>query len=148
MNKLTNKREKSRIHHPWPVPMEVKPSAIEGRGLFTKVPLRARQKIGEFAGERITQDEGRKRAKTRKQIAIVEIHNGQAIDAGNETTGFRFINHSCSPNTFLRIIRERAELYTLHPINAGTELTVNCHPSHHQGTLSCKCGTATCRQFL
>jgi len=148
MNNIPRKRQQQRMHHAWPVPMEVKPSAIEGRGLFTKVPLRARQKIGEFTGERITQDEGRKRAKTRKQIAIVEIHNGQAIDAGNETTGFRFINHSCSPNTFLRIIRERAEFYTLHPITAGTELTVNCHPSHHNGTLTCKCGTATCRQFL
>jgi SET domain-containing protein len=148
MNNVPTKRQKPCMHHPWPVPMEVKPSAIEGRGLFTKVPLRARQKIGEFTGERITQYEGRKRAKTRKQIAIVEINNGKAIDAGKETTGFRFINHSCSPNTFLRIIRERAEFYTLHPITAGTELTVNCHPSHHNNTLRCKCGSAICRQFL
>ncbi|MDH5564933.1 MAG: SET domain-containing protein-lysine N-methyltransferase [Nitrospirota bacterium] len=148
MNDLPKKRKKQHRHHPWPVPMEVKPSYIEGAGLFTKVPLRARQKIGELTGELISQREGRKRAKTRKQIAIVELNNGKAIDAGNETTGFRFINHSCSPNTFLRIIKERAELYALRPITAGTELTVNCHPSHHKGTLPCKCGSATCRQFL
>jgi len=148
MNNLPKKGQKSRMHHSWPTPMEVKPSTIEGRGLFTKVSLQARQKIGEFTGERITQDEGRKRAQTRKQIAIVELNNGKAIDAGNETTGFRFINHSCSPNTFLRIISERVEFYALRPIKAGTELTVNCHPSHHNGTLPCKCGSATCQLLL
>ena len=148
MKTVPKERQKQRMPHPWPVPMEVKPSAIQGRGLFTKVPLRARQKIGEFTGELISQREGRKRAKALKQIAIVEINNGKAIDAGNETTGFRFINHSCSPNTFLRIIKEHAEFYALHPITAGTELTVNCHPSHHNGTLPCQCGSVICSGIL
>ena len=128
--------------------MEVKPSYIEGHGLFTKVSLRPRQKIGEFAGERISQREGRRRAKTQKWIVIVELNNKQSIDAANESAGFRFINHSYSPNTFLRVIEERAEFYALHPIKAGTELTVDCYPSHHNGTLPCKCRNATCRGTL
>ena len=128
--------------------MEVKPSRIEGRGLFTKVSLGKRQKIGEFTGERISKHEGRRRAKSQRWIAIVEINDRLAIDATKETSGFRFINHSCSPNTFMRIIRERAEFYTLGPIKAGTELTVDCHPSHHNGTLRCQCGSATCRGQL
>ena len=128
--------------------MTVKPSPIEGRGLFTTVSLRARQKIGEFTGERITQREGRRRAKTKKWIAIVEINHTLAIDASKETSGFRFMNHSCAPNTFIRIIREHAEFYALHPIKAGTELTVDCYPSHHNGTLSCKCRSAICRGAL
>lgn len=112
------------------------------------IPLRARQKIGEFTGERISHREGRKRAKTRKWIAIVEINHRLSLDATNETSGFRFINHSCSPNTFMRIIGERAEFYTLRPLLAGTELTVDCHPSHHNGTLLCQCGSSTCRGKL
>ena len=132
----------------WPVPMEVKPSTIEGRGLFTKVPLRAKQKIGEFTGERISLREGRRRAKLQKWIAIVELNHHLAIDATQETSGFRFINHSCSPNTFMRICRERAEFYALHPIKAGTELTVDCHPSHHNGTLPCQCQSVACRGRL
>ncbi len=132
----------------WPVPMEVKPSGIEGRGLFTKVPLRSRQKIGEYEGERITQREGRRRAKIQKWIAIVEVNNGKSIDGAAETTGFRFINHSCTPNTFMRIIRERAEFYALHPIKAGTELTLDYGDSHHNGKLPCTCGSRTCRRFL
>jgi SET domain-containing protein len=128
--------------------MEVKPSSIEGCGLFTKVLLRLRQKIGEFEGERITQQEGRRRAKSQKRIAIVEVNNGKSIDAGRETTGFRFINHSCTPNTFMRIIGERAEFYALHTTKAGTELTLDYGDSHHDGTLPCTCGSAQCRRFL
>jgi uncharacterized protein len=128
--------------------MEVKRSGIEGRGLFTKVPLRPRQKIGEYEGERITQREGRRRAKSQKCIAIVEVNNRQSIDGAKETTGFRFINHSCTPNTFMRIIGERAEFYALHPITAGTELTLDYGDSHHNGTLPCTCQTSNCRNFI
>jgi len=128
--------------------MDVKPSDIEGRGLFTKVTLRARQKIGEYTGELISQREGRKRAKTQKWIAIVEVNNGKSIDGAKEATGFRFINHSCAPNTFMRITGERAEFYALHPIKAGTELTLDYGDSHHNGKLPCTCRTAKCRRFL
>ncbi len=148
MRKKSKNTQQRTAHHQWPVPMVVKPSLIEGRGLFTKIPLRKRQKIGEFTGERITQREGRRRAKKRQCIAIVEINHQIAIDATNERSGFRFINHSCSPNTFMRIIGERAEFYSRYPIPADTELTVDCHPSHHDGTLPCRCGSEACRGVL
>ena len=148
MKKVLQKHPQPSTRQHWPVLVKVKPSCIEGRGLFTKVPLRARQKIGEFTGERISQREGRRRAKKQKWIAILELNHIQAIDAAKETSGFRFMNHSCSPNTFMRIIGERAEFYALRSITAGTELTVDCHPSHHNGTLPCKCGSATCRGML
>lgn len=132
----------------WPVSMSVKPSRIEGQGLFTNVSLQARQKIGEFTGRLVTQSKARRRAKTQRWIAIVEVNNGKAIDASLETSGFRFINHSCTPNTFLRIVGERAEFYALRPIPANTELTLDCHPSHHNGKLPCHCQSANCRGFL
>jgi len=128
--------------------MEVKTSTIDGLGLFTKVRLQQRQKIGEYEGERITQREGRKRAKVQKCIAIVEVNNRKSIDGARETTGFRFINHSCTPNTFMRIIGERAEFYALHPIKAGTELTLDYGDSHHNGKLPCTCASLKCRRFL
>ena len=128
--------------------MEVKPSSIDGLGLFTKVALRARQKIGEYAGELISQREGRRRAKTQKWIAIVEVNNGKSIDGAKETTGFRFINHACTPNTFMRTIGERAEFYALHPIKAGTELTLDYGDSHHNGKLPCTCQSPKCRGLI
>ncbi|MGD9852345.1 MAG: SET domain-containing protein [Nitrospirales bacterium] len=129
----------------FPVPMEIRPSRIEGLGLFTKVSLRARQKIGEYEGELISRREGRRRAKTQHKIAVVEVNNNKAIDGEKQTGGFRFINHSCSPNTFMRIIGERAEFYALRPLKAGTELTLDYKDSHHDGKLPCRCGGPACR---
>lgn len=128
--------------------MEVKPSRIEGLGLFTKVTLRAKQKIGEYEGELISQREGRRRAKTQPKIAVVEVNNRKAIDGEKQPGGFRFINHSCSPNTFMRIIGERAEFYALRPLKAGTELTLDYKYSHHNGTLPCRCQSPKCRGFV
>jgi len=145
---MPSNNKTTRSHRSWPVPMEVKRNRIEGRGLFTKVPLRARQRIGEFTGERISQHKGRRRAKTQKWIAILELNHKRGIDAAKKTAGFRFVNHCCSPNTFMRIIVERAAFYALHGTRAGTELTVDCHPSHHNGTLPCKYGSAVCRGIL
>ncbi|GJL52223.1 MAG: SET domain-containing protein-lysine N-methyltransferase [Nitrospirales bacterium] len=132
----------------WPVKMIEKPSLINGKGLFAAEPLPARRKIGEFEGEVISQREARRRAKTQRHIAIVEVNNKKAIDAAQQKHGFRFINHSCTPNTFMRIFRERAEFYTLRHIKKGEELTCNYGETHHEGTLRCTCRSQTCRQFL
>ncbi|GJL65344.1 MAG: SET domain-containing protein-lysine N-methyltransferase [Nitrospirales bacterium] len=128
--------------------MMVKPSPIDGKGLFAAEPLPARRKIGEFEGELISQREARRRAKTQRHIAIVEVNNKKAIDAAKQQHGFRFINHSCTPNTFMRIFRERAEFYTLRRIRMGEELTCNYGETHHEGMLRCRCRSQTCRQFL
>ncbi|GJL54000.1 MAG: SET domain-containing protein-lysine N-methyltransferase [Nitrospirales bacterium] len=128
--------------------MSVKPSRIDGHGLFAAEPLAARKKIGEFEGELISQREARRRAKTQRHIAIVEVNNGKAIDASKQQAGFRFINHSCSPNTYMRIVHERAEFYTLRRIKKGEELTCHYGDTHHEGTRQCTCHSQTCRQFL
>ena len=132
----------------WPVQMLVKTSPIHRRGLFANEPLKARQKIGEFEGEVISQREARRRAKRQRHIAIVEVNNGKAIDAAKQKVGFRFINHSCNPNTFMRIVGERAEFYTLRRIKVGEELTCNYGETHHEGTRPCRCSSRKCRQFL
>ncbi|MCA9472615.1 MAG: SET domain-containing protein-lysine N-methyltransferase [Nitrospirales bacterium] len=126
----------------------VQPSPINGKGLFAAEPIRARQKIGEFEGEVISQRVARRRAKTRRHIAIVEVNNGKAIDAAGQKHGFRFINHSCSPNTYMRIIRERVEFYSLRHIKVGEELTCHYGESHHEGLRRCTCQSANCRLFL
>ena len=128
--------------------MAVKPSLIDGKGLFANQLINSRQKIGEFEGETISRREARRRAKSQRHIAIVEVNNGKAIDAAKLVHGFRFINHSCTPNTFMRIFRERAEFYSLRRIKTGEELTCNYGETHHEGMLKCTCRSLKCRQFL
>lgn len=122
-------------------------SRFSGRGLFAGGPIKARAKIGEYEGERITLAEARRRAKGRAIVAIVELER-HALDAKGMRRGFRYINHSCDPNTFFRCTPDRAEVYALRAIRAGEELTCDYGESQHEGQLRCRCGSAKCRGFL
>ena len=124
--------------------LRVGPSRIVGKGLFAGTRIARRAKIGEFEGEVIGLREARKRAKGRSIIAIVELER-HALDATASPRGFRFINHSCAPNTFFRCTPTRAEVYALRDIAAGEELTVDYGESHHNGRLRCACGARSCR---
>ena len=119
-------------------------SGIVGRGLYAGSRIRARAKIGEFEGEQVSVREARRRAKSMDVIAIVEVGNF-ALDATESKRGFRFINHSCNPNTFTRVTDTRAEFYALRDIARGEELTVDYEESHHNGKLPCRCGAPNCR---
>jgi len=127
--------------------LEVRPSRIVGQGLFAGTPIPRRAKVGEFEGEVIGLREARRRAKGQRIIAIVELER-HALDATRMKHGFRFINHSCEPNTFFRITPERAEIYALRDIARGEELTVDYGESQHEGKLPCRCGAARCRGRL
>lgn len=123
-------------------------SAIDGTGLFTDAAIPARTKIGEFTGERISLREARRRAKGLKKIAIVEM-DSQAIDESTKSGGpFRYINHSCEPNSYIRIAYNRVEFYSRRAIRAGEELTCDYGDTQHEGTLPCRCKSRKCRKFL
>jgi uncharacterized protein len=128
--------------------LRIAKSSIQGKGLFTNVALRARQKIGEFTGERISLREARKRAKGAKRIAIVEVSDTVALDGTRRGGPFSFINHSCDSNVFIRIAFGRAEFYARKNIDAGDELTCDYVDSHHNGRLPCRCGSLKCRKFI
>ena len=125
----------------------VAPSRLVGKGLFTSVRIPARAKIGDFEGERIGLAEARRRAKGRRIVAIVELDK-HALDATDSPRGFRFINHSCAPNTYIRCTPVRAEFYALRDIRPGEELTADYGETQHDGRLRCRCGAAACRGFL
>lgn len=127
--------------------LKVGRSRLVGRGLFAGTPIPRRAKIGEYEGEVIGLREARRRAKGRAVIAIVELER-HAIDGAVTRHGFRFINHSCEPNTFMRCTPERAEFYALRDIARGEELTVDYIESQHGGRLRCRCGAGNCRGYL
>lgn len=127
--------------------LAVGPSSITGRGLFAGCFIPARAKIGEFEGEVITIAEARRRAAGLRVVAIVELAR-KAIDARGMRSGFRYINHSCAPNAFMRRTGNRAEFYALRAIRKGEEVTVDYEDSHHEGRLRCRCGSPHCRGWI
>jgi SET domain-containing protein len=127
---------------------EVKRSPIDGRGLFAATAVPARRKLGEMIGTVIGAREARRRARRRKRIAIVEIGDGKAVDAAFGGNQFRFTNHSCTPNAFIRICYGRVEIWSKRKIRAGEEITCNYGKSQHDGKLRCRCAQPGCQGFL
>jgi len=124
--------------------VRVEPSRIDGLGAFADQDIPARRKIGEIRGESISVREARRRAKGAARIMIVELSERRAIDASSSTDPLRYTNHSCQPNVVLRIRQGRVEIYAMRDVAVGEELTANYGPTHHEGTLTCRCGAPAC----
>ena len=123
-------------------------SRIAGRGLFALTELPARRKLGELGGELISEREARRRARGRASVMIVEFGDGTALDASRLGSDFKYVNHSCEPNAYMRLCRGRVEFYSLRRIEAGEELTCNYGETHHDGRLPCRCRSARCKGAL
>ena len=128
--------------------IESKKSRIDGLGAFAMMKIPSKKKIGNLGGEIINLKEARKRAMQTKRIAMVEFGDGRALDASVNSNELRYINHSCSPNTFMRVCYGRVEFYSLKPIKKGEELTCDYGPTHHDGKLKCSCGSPNCKGYL
>lgn len=128
--------------------LSVKPSPIDGHGVFAAEPIPARRKIGEMRGELISVAEARRRIKGRARIHMVEVSERRAIDATDSNGPLRYVNHSCQPNAVLRIRQGRAEFYAIRDIEPGEELTADYGESHHEGRLRCACGAPNCKGRL
>jgi uncharacterized protein len=81
-------------------------------------------------------------------VNMVEFGNGYALNAGVNANDLRFINHSCNPNTYMRVTQNRVEFYTLRTIKKGEELSTNYGETHHDGKLPCGCGAKNCKGFI
>ena len=129
-------------------PLEVKNSRIDGKGAFALKAIPARRKLGNMGGEIISVREARKRVKQLKRVSMVEFGDGRALDASVNPNDLRYINHSCDPNTYLRVCYSKVEFWSLRKIKKGEELTCDYGETHHDGKLPCRCGAKNCRGFI
>ena len=128
--------------------LQVKKSTIDGKGVFALEAIKQRKKIGDLGGEIISTREARRLVKQVKRIALVEFGNGKSLNANSNSNELRYVNHSCTPNTYMRVCYDRVEFYCLRPIKCHEELTCNYGPTHHDGKLACKCGSKNCKGFI
>ena len=126
-------------------PLKIGRSKIHGHGVFSQKSIPARKKIGSLAGLVISKKQGRIRAKNNESVSLVELWNGKTLDASVQSNELRFVNHSCSPNVFMRNIGFHVEFYAIRPIDPEEELTCNYGPTHHDGRRRCNCGMPACK---
>ncbi|MBC7904871.1 MAG: SET domain-containing protein-lysine N-methyltransferase [Gemmatimonadaceae bacterium] len=129
-------------------PLRVAKSKIAGKGAYAIENIPARKKLGDLGGVIITLREARRLVKDLGVINMVEFGNGHALNASLNPNDLRFINHSCGPNTYMRVTHNRVEFYTLRKIKKGEELTCDYGETHHDGKLPCRCGAPNCRKFI
>ncbi|WNG29124.1 SET domain-containing protein [Cystobacter fuscus] len=137
-------------------PFVLRPSSIQGQGAFATRPIKKGERIIEYLGERITQDEADERyddsAMARHHTFLFSVDDDTVIDAAREGNDARFINHSCAPNCQAFLEDERIYIYALRDIAVGEELsydygyerTEDMGPEE-EALYVCRCGAPNCR---
>jgi SET domain-containing protein len=128
--------------------IEVRPSSIDGKGCFATVPFRARHKVAELTGERISRVEASRRMRGKRRLHICAIDAYWNVDSSRGGNGTMFVNHCCAPNCFMRVTRGHIIIYALRDIEAGEELTLDYGETYHDDSKLCRCGAPTCRVTL
>ena len=138
----------------------VRRSKIQGRGVYASRDIAEGERIIEYTGLLITNeeadaqcdDEGMRRHHT----FVFSIDDKHCVDAsvgGNEA---RFINHSCEPNAFTRVVRSRIFVIAGRDIAKGEEVLYDYWyttddsytPDDLRRMYPCRCGVETCRGTL
>jgi len=124
--------------------LEIRHSAIEGKGCFAARRFRRREKIAEYTGERISNAEANRRAH-RRRLRICAINDRWSLDGSRGGNGTHYINHSCQPNAFMKILYNHILFIALHEIEPGEEITIDYETTLHSDRKRCGCGAEGCR---
>jgi SET domain-containing protein len=124
--------------------LQIAASAIEGKGCFATKHFKRRRKIAEYTGERISNAEANRRAK-RKRLRICALNNRWSLDGSRGGNGTHYINHSCEPNAFMKVVYNHILFIALRDINPGEEITIDYESTLHSDSKRCACGACNCR---
>jgi len=124
--------------------LSIEKSAIEGRGCFSTTSFKRGRKIAAYTGERITTAEAKRRAGRRK-LRICAINQRWSLDGSRGGNGTHYINHSCRPNAYMKILYGHILFIALRDIRAGEEITIDYQSTLHSDKKRCTCGAPLCR---
>lgn len=138
--------------------IEVRQSKLHGNGLFAACSIRAGSLIVEYVGERISKEEGQRRAAEQLsrarttgegQVYLFELDAEYDLDGSAGANVARYANHSCEPNCEMQNLNGHLWLVAQREIKAGEELTFDYgydmtgyfeHPCH--------CGQRGCCGYI
>ncbi len=137
-------------------PFELRKSAIQGLGAFATRQIRSGQRIIEYTGEHIGNDEADRRYDDEKMkrhhTFLFIVNSKEIIDAAVGGNDARFINHSCDPNAEAVVEGKRIFIYALRTIRPGEEVLYDYqyerttdHTDEDEKFYKCRCGAENCR---
>lgn len=131
--------------------LRVRRSGIDRMGVFAAQNIPAGVKVIEYAGERISRRETRRRflkdvnGRGGKRNYLFQIDSYWTVDGASGGNGAELINHSCAPNMKARLLRRRIWLTSIRKIRKGEELGYDYKFSKKAAAVRCHCGSANCR---
>jgi len=127
-----------------PVPIQQlvrRRSPIAGWGVRTRVAIPKNTRIIDYAGELITHRESarRERAHLRAgRIWCFTVNRRVVRDASVGGNLARFINHTCRPNCYVRVIGRTIWICASRPIKPGEELSYD-YNTKGTARIRCRC---------
>jgi len=136
-----------------------KKSSIHGFGIFAKMNIPKGTRIIEYVGEKITKAEAERRgpllieyAKKHKQsgsVYIFVLNKKYDIDGHVSYNTAKYINHSCSPNCEVDVIRGAIWVIALREIKKNEELFYNYgYDLDFYDEHPCRCKSLPCPGFI
>jgi len=136
--------------------VDVFKSLIHGRGLFCKRNINAGAMVIEYAGVIIRSILTDKREKYYESKGIgcymFRVDNQDVVDATTCGNAARFINHSCDPNCYSKVInvdgQKKIIIFAARCIMKGEELTYDYKFPLEDVKIPCSCNSKKCRKYL
>jgi SET domain-containing protein len=116
-------------------------SKLHGFGVFAAEPITKNTRIIDYAGELIRNSRsGVREARYLKEgcIWVFRVNRVWSRDAAVGGNIARFINHSCTPNCYTRVIGETIWIIAAKNIRKGEELTYD-YSTDGVGSIRCRC---------
>ncbi|UJR31671.1 hypothetical protein I4U23_019152 [Adineta vaga] len=132
-------------------------SGIHAWGLFACEPIAMEDMVIEYVGETIRQSVGDLREKHYELEGMnsnymFRVDSDTIVDATKCGNLARFINHSCDPNCYAKIIpvesQKKIVIYSKRDIRLGEEITYDYKFPLEEQKIPCRCGTPVCRGSL
>lgn len=134
--------------------IEIRPSPIDGHGMFATAPIRQGEVVNIWGGTFLLTEEDIKKGGTKKEwrakgyvwATIGEgLYLAIRLDEDNKDLT-NFINHSCDPNVWMQ---DEVTLVARRDIVVSEELTVDYAmfegDEEWVGRFECRCGSELCR---
>ena len=146
--------------YPWkeePNPyLEIRESAIQGKGAFAIRNIRKGTRLIEYLGQRISWRTADKRYDDEKMgrhhTFLFTVDDRICIDGAVNGNEARFLNHSCDGNCEAITDRKRIFIEARRNIKAGDELLYDYqyertedHTEEDEKFYACRCGSPNCR---
>ncbi len=141
----------------------LRPSRIAGFGLFAAKAFPSGSLIIEYCGEMLHSDRLVNRrdayynalgSRFRQSCYLFRLDDERVLDATLKGNLSRFINHSCDPNCYSRVVSFEAKvkkllIFALKDIEAGEEIVYDYKFPEDEGEkINCHCGALKCRGYL